>query len=57
MDDDGKTCDTPDSVLAFCLALLAEKFPDLATVAERWGSLTPELKTRIVALATDTPRA
>jgi hypothetical protein len=36
--------------LASCLALLAEKYPDLAAVVEVWPNLPENIKTAIKAL-------
>jgi hypothetical protein len=40
--------------LASCLALLAQKYPDLALVVKAWPNLPDETKTAILALAQPT---
>jgi hypothetical protein len=44
------TSDDPEKNLASCLALLAEKSPDLALVLGRWNSLPEAVRTGIVAM-------
>jgi hypothetical protein len=40
--------------LALCLALLAEKSPDLALLAERWDALPDAVRTGIMAMVRTT---
>ena len=42
--------ETTDSVLAECLALLAQNDPDFATVAEAWSDLPEPVRAGIVAM-------
>ena len=49
--------DTPGSVLADCLALLAQTSPDLVVVAVSWETLPVAIRTAIVALVQATAGA
>ena len=42
--------DSADSVLADCLALLAQNDPDFATVAQAWSELPEPIRAAIVAM-------
>jgi hypothetical protein len=42
--------ETGETVLASCLALLAEKDPDLALVVERWPDMPEHIKAAVKAL-------
>ncbi len=44
------TSDDDEKRLAFCLAFLSEKTPDLALLVQRWDTLPAVLKTGIVAM-------
>jgi hypothetical protein len=52
--NDKQLTDSPKSDLASCLALLAQKYPDLALVVKAWPNLPDETKTAILALAQPT---
>ena len=56
--DAANTSGDADSVLADCLAFLAEKMPDLAAVIEAWPTLPDPIRTGILAMvqATMDPR-
>jgi hypothetical protein len=43
--------------LAFCLAFLAEKSPDLAVLVERWDKLPAAVRAGIVAMVRTTEAA
>jgi len=45
-----KTCDDGGRNLAFCLAFLAKKSPDLALLVERWMDIPEALRGGIVAM-------
>jgi hypothetical protein len=46
----GDTSGDADKDLAFCLALLARKSPDLALLVERWDGLPDVVRAGIVAM-------
>jgi len=48
---------TETAVLASCLALFAEKSPDLALIAERWDALPEAVRTGIVAMVKASSRS
>ena len=47
---DTKTSNDDEKDLAFCLALLRRKSPDLALLAERWDALPEALRAGIMAM-------
>jgi len=44
------TSESPDENLASCLALLAEKWPDLAAVVSAWSRLSAAVRAGTVAM-------
>ena len=48
--DANATYESDEENLAFCLALLRRKSPDLALLVERWDTLPDVVKTGIVAM-------
>jgi hypothetical protein len=50
------TCDFQQKNLASCLALLAEKYPDLALVVEHWPNLPEHIKAAVKALVEIQPK-
>ncbi len=49
-DDSAMGCDDQEKRLAFCLAFLTEKMPDLAAVVKAWPTLPAAIKAGIRAM-------
>ena len=52
--DESNPSDITEKNLAFCLALLKQKSPDLALLVERWDDLPEAVKAGIVAMIDST---